>query len=113
MREIKQLFIEPDCDQNPFFAGFGNKATDALAYSSVGIAQDRVYIINPKGVIHKFGSKSTQSYTQLNEKVDELFPPIDSSNIDHEANKDPSYWKNQWGDSYEMSVFEEFQDKPK
>jgi phosphatidate phosphatase LPIN len=113
LREIKQLFIEPDCDENPFFAGFGNKATDALAYSSVGIPQDRVYIINPRGVIYKFGTENTISYPKLNEQIDELFPLREASNIDHKIHNNPLYWKNKWGDSYEMSVLEEFQNKPK
>lgn len=113
LREIKQLFIEPDCDENPFFAGFGNKDNDALAYSSIGIKKNRVYIINPKGDIYQFGYKNVWTYTKLNEQVDEMFPPVESSNIDHEVYNDHLYWKNSWSSSYELSVLDEFENSPK
>ena len=111
MREIKQLFIEPDSDENPFFAGFGNKDNDALAYSSIGIKKNRVYVINPKGDIYQFNSSKIWTYSGLNEHVDEMFPPIHSSNIDHEYYNDHLYWKNNWIESYELSVLEEFDAK--
>ena len=33
---------------NPFYAGFGNRDTDDLSYSKLGIPKGTIFIINPK-----------------------------------------------------------------
>ena len=33
---------------NCFYAGFGNRDTDMLAYTAVGVPTGRIFIINPK-----------------------------------------------------------------
>jgi len=43
LRKIKKVFS--DSLHNPIFAGFGNKETDAIAYSVIGIDQDRIFTI--------------------------------------------------------------------
>ena len=43
LRRIKRVFS--DTLQNPIYAGFGNKSTDALAYSVVGINPERIFTI--------------------------------------------------------------------
>ena len=110
LREIKQLFIEPGSDSNPIYAGFGNKDSDALAYSSVGIKKNRVYIINPKGDIYQFDSGSVWTYPKLNQNVDEMFPPVDKNSIGDEYYNDTSYWKDNLTASYRFSVLQEFED---
>lgn len=40
---IKKVFS--DTIHNPIFAGFGNKSTDAVAYSVIGVEIDRIFII--------------------------------------------------------------------
>lgn len=63
----------------PFFAGFGNRITDALSYRTVGIPSSRIFTINTEGEVHMellelAGYKS--SYIHINELVDHFFPPV-------------------------------------
>ena len=37
---------------NPFYAGFGNRASDVIAYREAGVPNARIMIINPQGEIH-------------------------------------------------------------
>ena len=47
LRDLKHLYhprsVHPS---NPFYAGFGNRITDALSYRSVGIPSSRIFTIN-------------------------------------------------------------------
>lgn len=72
---------EEDLDERPtpFFAGFGNRITDALSYRTVGIPSSRIFTINPDGEVHMellelAGYRS--SYVFINELVDHFFPPV-------------------------------------
>lgn len=70
---------DPDERPTPFFAGFGNRITDALSYRTVGIPSSRIFTINPDGEVHMellelAGYKS--SYVFINELVDHFFPPV-------------------------------------
>ncbi|CCH59544.1 hypothetical protein TBLA_0B07260 [Henningerozyma blattae CBS 6284] len=63
----------------PFFAGFGNRITDALSYRTVGVPSSRIFTINPDGEVHMellelAGYRS--SYVHINELVDHFFPPV-------------------------------------
>lgn len=49
LRNIRKLF--PD-NEFPFYAGFGNRDTDAISYRAVGIDLGKIFIINPEGEIH-------------------------------------------------------------
>lgn len=112
LREIKHLFMEPNSDESPFYAGFGNKDTDALAYTSVGIQKNRVYIINPKGDIYQPASKTIWSYSKLNESVDEMFPVVETSSIQHlNYDDDAKNQKRGFLDSYELSNLDESNSK--
>lgn len=53
LRNIRQLF--PD-DEYPFYAGFGNRDTDAISYRAVGISLGKIFIIDPDGEIYQFNS---------------------------------------------------------
>jgi len=46
LKEIKHLFPK---GRFPFFAGFGNKDTDAIAYRAVEIPLHKIFIIDPTG----------------------------------------------------------------
>ncbi|CAF1896893.1 unnamed protein product [Brassica napus] len=48
LEDIKKLFPE---HYNPFYAGFGNRDTDDLSYSKLGIPKGTIFIINPKGEV--------------------------------------------------------------
>ncbi|KAG5416919.1 ned1 [Candida metapsilosis] len=86
LSDIMHLFFEgegtvldEDDDQTPFYAGFGNRITDAISYRSVHIPSHRIFTINPDGEVHMellelAGYKS--SYLHIGELVDQFFPPI-------------------------------------
>lgn len=70
---IKNLFQET---QIPFYAGFGNRDTDAISYRAVGINFRRIFIINPKSEVVIFKSMYKKSYPLMVELVDQMFPPV-------------------------------------
>ena len=80
---------------HPFYAGFGNRLTDAISYESVGIVPGRVFLINPRGEIHiQNVSSSKRSYEHLNEMVDAIFPPVNVATEQHlESYNDFNYWR--------------------
>ncbi|KAK4937915.1 lipin Ned1 [Elasticomyces elasticus] len=64
---------------NPFYAGFGNRFTDALSYRSVHIPSSRIFTINTNSdvsldllTLNKYRS----SYVTMREVVDHFFPPV-------------------------------------
>ena len=44
LRDIQKLF--GTTAKNPFYAGFGNRITDALSYRSVGVPSSRIFTID-------------------------------------------------------------------
>jgi len=76
LRDIRNLFGE---SRNPFYAGFGNRITDALSYRSVKVPSSRIFTIDSSGevkleLLELAGYKS--SYIHMTDLVDQLFPPI-------------------------------------
>lgn len=70
---------DEDDDRTPFYAGFGNRITDAISYRSVKIPSHRIFTINPNGEVHMellelAGYRS--SYLHIGELVDHFFPPL-------------------------------------
>jgi phosphatidate phosphatase LPIN len=49
LRDIQRLF-GPEAKE-AFFAGFGNRITDAMSYRSVGIETSKIYTIDSTGVV--------------------------------------------------------------
>jgi len=49
LRDIQRLF--GDHSKGAFFAGFGNRITDAMSYRSVGIEAAKIYTIDSTGVV--------------------------------------------------------------
>lgn len=47
LRDVKKLFG----DRNPFYAGFGNRITDALSYRSVNVPPSRIFTIDSYGEV--------------------------------------------------------------
>lgn len=96
LNDIRSLYFHKDIDidaanddneekPTPFFAGFGNRITDALSYRTVGIPSSRIFTINTEGEVHMellelAGYKS--SYLHINELVDHFFPPVTTSSDD-------------------------------
>ena len=76
LRDIGTLFGK---DRNPFYAGFGNRLTDALSYRSVNIPQNRIFTINPNAEVSidiLTLNKYKSSYVSMRELVDHFFPPV-------------------------------------
>lgn len=60
----------------PFYAGFGNKDTDVKSYDFVGVDSSRIFIVNPRGIVHTNVHSPEATYISLNDTVDSIFPPI-------------------------------------
>lgn len=73
LQGIRDLF---GSSWNPFYAGFGNRPTDIVAYRAVGVPDGKIFIINPKGEVHHFNRGYRQSYKDMAEIADQMFPPI-------------------------------------
>lgn len=76
LRDIRRLF---GAAGNPFYAGFGNRITDALSYRSVDVPSSRIFTIDSTGdvkmeLLELAGYKS--SYIHMTDLVDQMFPPI-------------------------------------
>ncbi len=75
LRDIMSLFGKR---KSPFYAGFGNRLTDALSYRSVNIPSTRIFTINSNAEVSldllSLGGYKT-GYTSMRETVDHFFPP--------------------------------------
>jgi phosphatidate phosphatase LPIN len=91
LKDIQRLFGGRD----PFYAGFGNRVTDAISYRSVHVPASRIFTIDPNGLIKLELLKGfTSSYLHLNDLVDHIFPPVNTKTVvmDEDYN-DWNYWK--------------------
>ncbi|CZR55121.1 related to SMP2 protein [Phialocephala subalpina] len=76
LRDIKNLFGP---SRTPFYAGFGNRLTDALSYRSVSIPSNRIFTINSYAEVSLdllSLNKLRYSYVNMREVVDHYFPPV-------------------------------------
>jgi phosphatidate phosphatase LPIN len=76
LRDILNLFGP---QRNPFYAGFGNRLTDALSYRSVNIPSTRIFTINSNAEVSLdllTLTKYKSSYVTMREVVDHFFPPV-------------------------------------
>jgi phosphatidate phosphatase LPIN len=90
LRDVKKLFGE----KTPFYAGFGNRITDAMSYRSVDIPSSRIFTIDPSGEVKlELLVNYKTTYTKLNETVDQLFPPINPKKLIDPEYNDFSFWK--------------------
>ncbi|CAK4033320.1 Hypothetical predicted protein [Lecanosticta acicola] len=64
---------------SPFYAGFGNRLTDALSYRSVNIPSTRIFTINSNSEVSldllSLNNYKT-AYSSMREIVDHYFPPV-------------------------------------
>eukprot|EP00727_Mastigamoeba_balamuthi_P014160 m51a1_g9367 putative phosphatidate phosphatase pah1 (930) ;mRNA; r:183131-186120 len=86
LTEVQKLFPE---SSKPFYAGFGNRKTDVMAYSHVGIPEGKIFTINHLGRIRTSNRTYQKSYTKLHELVDEMFPA--GGGLDDQYS-DMNYW---------------------
>ncbi|EKG18503.1 Lipin [Macrophomina phaseolina MS6] len=78
LRDIMNLFLKPP-GQTPFYAGFGNRFTDALSYRSVNIPSTRIFTINSNAEVSLdllSLNKYKTGYQSMREIVDHYFPPV-------------------------------------
>ena len=71
--ELKNLF--PDV-LKPFYAGFGNRETDAIAYRYLDIPLNRCFIINPSSEVIQLGHTTKTTYQEIADNVDKDFPKL-------------------------------------
>ncbi|KAF2163774.1 hypothetical protein M409DRAFT_68342 [Zasmidium cellare ATCC 36951] len=77
LRDIMALFIGKS--GSPFYAGFGNRLTDALSYRSVNIPSTRIFTINSNSEVSLdllSLNKYKTAYSTMREIVDHYFPPV-------------------------------------
>ena len=94
LRDISSLFGPK---RSPFYAGFGNRLTDALSYRSVRIPQNRIFTINSNAEVSLdllTFNKYKSSYVSIREIVDHFFPPVGLLVQDGgEKYTDFNYWR--------------------
>lgn len=93
LRDILNLFSHK---RNPFYAGFGNRLTDALSYRSVNIPSTRIFTINSNAEVSLdllTLNKYKSSYVTMREVVDHFFPPVGLLVTGGEDFTDFNYWR--------------------
>ncbi|KAI4830875.1 hypothetical protein KUCAC02_002478 [Chaenocephalus aceratus] len=103
LSDIKQLFYP---NTEPFYAAFGNRATDVYSYKEVGVPLNRIFTVNPKGELIQEHAKTNisslessvslpLSYVRLCEMVDHDFPllaPNEGADLPRSDTFDQCYW---------------------
>jgi phosphatidate phosphatase LPIN len=64
----------------PYYAGFGNKMTDAISYQAVGVNKSKIFIIDESGIIKQNNKHYLTTYNQINELVETMFPLVGGIN---------------------------------
>lgn len=112
LRDIHSLYA-PD-SLHPFYAGFGNRLTDAISYRTVDIPSNRIFTINSNAEVSldlvNF-SKYKASYTSIREVVDHYFPPV-STLVDGGGDDytDFQFWRERTYDVIDFSASEDEDD---
>lgn len=93
LSDIRQLFT----DSSPFYAAFGNRPNDVLAYREVGVPESRIFTVNPRGELtQELNSSFKSSYAALRDLVNVMFPPPSSQSISallSQEFNDFSFWR--------------------
>ncbi|KAF2454553.1 Lipin/Ned1/Smp2-domain-containing protein [Lineolata rhizophorae] len=87
LRDIASLFASQRggagggswAGQTPFYAGFGNRLTDALSYRSVRMPSTRIFTINSNAEVSLdllSLNRYKTGYVSMRELVDHFFPPL-------------------------------------
>ena len=97
LRDIMNLFVSSTDRETPFYAGFGNRLTDALSYRSVNIPSTRIFTINSNAEVSLdllSLNKYKTGYSSMREIVDHYFPPVTLLvNKGGEDFTDFNYWR--------------------
>mmetsp|Transcript_15546 Transcript_15546/g.31451 ORF Transcript_15546/g.31451 Transcript_15546/m.31451 type:complete len:718 (-) Transcript_15546:2010-4163(-) len=75
LQEIRDMF---PTHYNPFYAGFGNRITDAISYQSVNIPVERIFTVNAKGELQVMNAlyEASGTYSNLRVLVESVFPDL-------------------------------------
>ncbi|XP_076011604.1 phosphatidate phosphatase LPIN1 isoform X2 [Genypterus blacodes] len=96
LSDIKHLF-HPNTE--PFYAAFGNRATDVYSYKEVGVPLNRIFTVNPKGeLIQEHAKTNISSFPRLCEMVDHVFPMLMQGDGADYSCSDSFYWDKQLPD---------------
>uniref|UniRef100_A0A3Q3B906 phosphatidate phosphatase n=1 Tax=Kryptolebias marmoratus TaxID=37003 RepID=A0A3Q3B906_KRYMA len=100
LTDIKHLFYP---NTEPFYAAFGNRATDVYSYKEVGIPLNRIFTVNPKGeLIQELAKTNIPSFGRLCEMVDHVFPDLVQNKEEDVPRSDSfdqcSYWSKEFPD---------------
>ena len=71
--ELKNLFPTV---LKPFYAGFGNRETDAISYRYLDIPLNRCFIINTSSEVIQLGETTKTTYQEIADNVDKDFPKL-------------------------------------
>lgn len=101
---------------SPFYAGFGNRLTDALSYRSVNIPSTRIFTINSNAEVSLdllTLNKYKTGYSSMREIVDHYFPPVGLLvKGGGEEFTDFNYWREKTLDITDFSDSESDEDDP-
>ncbi|KAK8187530.1 Lipin/Ned1/Smp2-domain-containing protein [Phyllosticta capitalensis] len=114
LRDIMSLFNKGP-GETPFYAGFGNRFTDALSYRSVNIPSTRIFTINANSEVSLdllSLNKYKTGYTSMREIVDHFFPPVGLL-VQNGAEEftDFNYWRDKPLDLDEFSASDSEEDE--
>lgn len=114
LRDIKSLFHQRE---SPFYAGFGNRLTDALSYRSVNIPSTRIFTINSNAEVSLdllSLNKYKTGYTSMRETVDHFFPPVGMLVQEGgEQYTDFNYWRDTPAEDDDISISESESEGPR
>ncbi|KAL8762984.1 MAG: hypothetical protein Q9184_001134 [Pyrenodesmia sp. 2 TL-2023] len=114
LRDILSLFSPK---RDPFYAGFGNRLTDALSYRTVNIPSTRIFTINSNAEVSLdllTLNKYKNSYVTMRELVDHFFPPVGLLITGGGENfTDFNYWRDTPRDVDEFSDSDSSEDQDK
>ena len=85
LTELKNLFPK---GLKPFYAGFGNRETDAISYRYLDIPLNRCFIINPLSEVVQLGKTKKTTYQEIADNIDVDFPKVAEGEIDISENED-------------------------
>ena len=75
LTEIKNLFSD---GSKPFFAGFGNRETDGIAYRYIDIPLNNIFIIDTSSKVLRLGDTKKTTYKLLSTNLEGIFPFLES-----------------------------------
>jgi phosphatidate phosphatase LPIN len=81
LTELRNLFPE---GTKPFFAGFGNRETDGVAYRYLEVPLRNIFIIDTSSRVLRLGDTQKTSYKSLSNNLDGIFPYVKNENNENE-----------------------------